>query len=67
MFFSVQRTCPFCGAESVVGGLEQEDWDRWRDGEMIQDVWPGMTKENREVLISGLCHSCQSEAFDVEG
>lgn len=33
--------------------ITQEQWDRWKAGEMIQDVCPHLSVDDREFLISG--------------
>jgi len=56
--------CVVCGRihEPVV--LDAEKYYRWKeDGECIQDVFPEMTKDQREILISGTCPECWDELF----
>ena len=33
--------------------ITQDQWNRWKGGEMIQDVCPHLDKDDREFLISG--------------
>lgn len=33
--------------------ITSEQWDRWKAGEMIQDVCPHLSVDDREFLISG--------------
>jgi hypothetical protein len=40
--------------------ITQEQWDRWKGGEMIQDVCPHLSASDREYLISG----CTQEEWD---
>ena len=54
--------CPFCGAESEVK-LPIAAYARWQMGEMAQNVWPEMSREDREILISGICKECQKTIF----
>lgn len=35
-----------------------ESYDRWRAGALIQDVWPDLSVDEREVRISGLHPVC---------
>ena len=35
----------------------------WRDGELIQNAFPTMPKDIRELLISGICGSCFDRIF----
>lgn len=49
--------CVVCGQSAVVV-LDAEKFDRWQRGEHIQAVWPKMSADNREVLISGTHPEC---------
>lgn len=55
--------CVVCGRihEPVI--LDAEKYYRWKGGECIQDVFPEMTKDQREILISGTCPECWDELF----
>lgn len=57
--------CVVCGRihEPVV--LDAEKYYRWKGGECIQDVFPDseMTKDQREILISGTCPECWDALF----
>lgn len=44
-------TCAYCQAEFTFR-LEEDSYQRWMGGEHIQDVWPEMTRDERELLIS---------------
>jgi len=33
--------------------ITEAQWNRWKAGEMIQDVCPHLSKDDREYLISG--------------
>lgn len=33
--------------------ISPEQWKRWKDGELIQDVCPHLSADDREFLISG--------------
>jgi len=54
--------CHMCGAESEVP-VTKEKYDQWQSGKHAQDVWPEMSLENRELLISGTCLECQKVLF----
>jgi len=43
--------------------LDKEKYDRWQAGEHVQNVWPEMSPENREVLISGTHPKCWDYLF----
>ena len=59
--------CVVCGRihEPVI--LDAEKFYRWKvGGEHIQDVFPEMTKDQREILISGTCPECWDVLFPKE-
>lgn len=33
--------------------ITQEQWDRWKGGELLQNVCPHLSVDDREFLISG--------------
>lgn len=61
----VDKVCPVCGFVSVID-IPEESYDAWQAGELIQNAWPEGTPAEREVLISGLCETCQIETFGKE-
>jgi len=38
----------------------------WQAGILIQQAMPGVSIEDRETLISSLCHHCQEQMFTEE-
>jgi hypothetical protein len=60
--------CPFCGKDNRFEATEEEikGFDKWQNGEMhIQHAMPLLSPEKREVLISGICITCQEEVFGI--
>lgn len=55
-------TCMHCGKSARVT-LDKSDVDRWKDGAYVQTVWPDMTPEDRETLISGFHPECFAAIF----
>ena len=51
------RACVFCGQSETVM-LDRAKIQRWQAGELVQDVWPEMRAEVRELLISGTHGAC---------
>lgn len=45
--------------------LDREDFIRWQEGEHIQDVWPNMSVDDREMLISGTTPEEWDMLFDA--
>ena len=54
--------CSLCGGADSFA-LSEAKWDRWQNGELIQNVWPEMPPGRREQLISGTHEACFDEAF----
>lgn len=59
----IQRPCFLCGMMSETVELDERDVERWRDGEMVQHVWPNLTPGQRETIISGAHEKCFDEVF----
>jgi len=51
------RPCPFCHEVSVLS-LRPVDVARWESGELISTVWPDMSADDRELIITGTCDDC---------
>lgn len=49
--------CMLCGELSGVI-VDAEGYDKWVAGEFVQDAFPRMPAEDREVLISGTHDEC---------
>lgn len=43
--------------------IQREDYERWKDGEFIQNAAPYLRADDRELLISGTCGPCFDEMF----
>jgi hypothetical protein len=61
----LEITCPFCGNTSVFT-LPKSKVEAWKNGELIQNVFPEWSPSYREVLISGVCVECQADIFSEE-
>lgn len=53
----IETTCPFCGKKQIVT-VKSEDYDKWKNGELIQTAFPYLTPSEREALITGICDDC---------
>lgn len=51
--------CALCG-KVVAVRVDPEDIERWRGGTFVQDAFPYLTADERELLISGTCGDCWS-------
>jgi hypothetical protein len=50
----ITRRSPITGKENKIDiNITQQQLERWRDGELIQDVAPELTPDEREFIITG--------------
>ena len=59
---NVTVTCPLCGAERKLV-LDYVSYERWADGESVQDAFPYLDANEREGLITGICPDCWDKMF----
>lgn len=62
MLITLEIRCPFCGETSFVDVLEQ-DFEKYQNGELVQNCFPYLDASERELLISGICFKCQKDIF----
>ena len=64
MLVGVNCTCPICGCVTTVLVL-RKDWDVFKSPNRpyVQDIFPYLSAEEREVLISGVCSTCWEEMY----
>lgn len=56
--FNFERKCPVCGEVKSIY-VDEKALVEWLSGEkLIQDAFPEMTLNEREMLLSGICSSC---------
>jgi len=54
---NVQCVCPWCkGANFVL--VKGEQLDKWQSGTLIQDAFPLLSADERELLMTGICPEC---------
>lgn len=61
----IQIRCVNCGKLNVVY-VNNEDWEEYYNSEerrYIQDIFPYLTPQERELLISGVCSQCWEDIF----
>lgn len=57
--------CPFCGHVNEIEVNEMDYW-YWDDGISVQEAFPYLSPEEREMLISGICPTCWEKTFADE-
>ena len=63
MIVSRKYTCKFCGKEVTVQA-EEEKFSRLDAGAHVQDVFPDLRANYRELMISGICGECFDQIFE---
>jgi len=56
------RPCSVCGNSSEIQVVES-DLKRWQGGEHVQNVFPWMSADDRELLISGTHPACWDDMW----
>jgi len=54
------KPCSFCKKQSVLL-VSYEGYLKYREGAFIQDAFPTLSADARELLITGTCPSCWEE------
>lgn len=58
----IKIPCRMCGNKVTVE-FENEDFDRWQAGELIQNAMPYLNDAEREMMISQTCDDCWKNLF----
>ena len=68
----ISMTCSMCRHVDTIHDVDREDLKRYREGELVQNVWPLRSAQEREMLISFnnfapyICSKCWDETFAEE-
>ena len=63
MIVNRKYICRFCGKEVTVQA-EEEKFSRLDAGAHVQDVFPDLGVNYRELMISGICGECFDQIFE---
>lgn len=58
----IPAVCVRCGETTIITA-KVSDIIAWKEGGLIQNALPYLTKGERELLISNTCEKCFSEMF----
>ena len=58
----VVTVCPFCARLNFVS-VNENDYLDWQDNESVQNAFPYLSADEREMLISGICPNCWEKMF----
>lgn len=61
----IEVECRMCGKQFLLLA-KTEDVQKWMDGMLIQDAFPYMPAEERELLISRTCPVCWDKMWKEE-
>ena len=59
----VEYTCPLCGKTTKLDIPAKGAWDYFVKGKYVQNAFPELNADTREVLVSGICPECQKGVF----
>ena len=55
--------CPVCNEQHFIP-VKFCDYIKWKkDGVYVQDAFPYLNEDEREMLLSGICRKCWDEAM----
>ncbi len=61
---TLEVDCRICG-KTVNLVIEQEDFKKFKNREgAVQNIFPYLSADEREMLISGICPDCWEELFN---
>lgn len=63
---TVKDTCKFCKKLHTVEIENENGYNRWIAGELIQRALPDLDIYEREFLITGVCPDCSKALLDGE-
>ena len=61
---TISRQCPICGKINTVE-VKEEDYRDYQNGALVQNCFPYLTRDEREIIISGICTKCWDFMFDT--
>lgn len=59
-----EAKCPFCKKRQTIR-IPAQGYEKWISGESVQNAFPTLDSMDRELLISGICLTCQRKIFDI--
>lgn len=62
---AIKATCRIC-QDTHFYSVPYKNFEDWQAGELIQDCFPFMEADARELLISGVCGKCYDDLFSEE-
>lgn len=60
---TILTVCPFCGTENEIKVNMVDYWEWVNEGKLVQNAFPYLSADEREMLISGICPKCWESTF----
>lgn len=61
-YLQIVTHCIVCDKKSTLS-VNEDEYNDWRSGTLIQKAMPSLSLDEREKLISGTCPECWDEMF----
>ena len=58
----IDKSCPLCKKESTVS-VTQESLKEYANGALIQNAFPYLDANERELIMTGICGICWDKEF----
>lgn len=58
----LETRCPICGGINYIT-IKAEDYQKYKKGALVQDAFPYLSAEERELILSGTCSRCWDKCF----
>lgn len=65
MSMKIEAVCCQCSKVEVLE-VKRTQYEAWKKGAFIQDAFPHLNADERELLISGICGECFDKMFSEE-
>lgn len=56
--YILHTVCPICGKEHSTAIVKSQDWWDFNHGKHVQDAFPYLSVDDRELLITGIDAGC---------
>ena len=60
---TILTVCPICGHANEIAVNEEDYFDWAFDGVLVQNAFPYLSANEREMLVSGICPTCWEKTF----
>jgi len=66
MTVTLTKQCIFCGKIVLINVNRSDLQDYQNSGKLIQNAFPYLTADEREIMISGVCGECFDKVFSED-